>query len=198
MRNIYKQRRDLPRALSWLLVGVVLVLAPPARACGWWGDGEADDSDGAVTVDAQGQPISSEPDQPSALKVPGAMGYGIAVHGLDDAVPYLEATGGLAANSIGQLANLGFAAVIDLGTPPHVAQLHRQETEQMGMRYFNLAEADETGFGAILEDPDNLPLLVFAHARPVLGRMWSAFRRGRGIDDTTARREGRRLGLAEE
>ncbi|NQU56040.1 MAG: hypothetical protein HQ513_02320 [Rhodospirillales bacterium] len=194
------------------IFSVVFALMPPssAVACGWWGDGEASDSDDAIDVDAQGRPIVEEYQQgrgpllPAAMKVPQAMGYGIAVSGIDTAVPYLEATGGLAANNIGQLAGLGYASVIDLGTPPSVATLHRAETEVLGMRYFNIPGDDESWagkdiatFAEIVNDKTNLPLLVFARSKQALGRIWASFRLAQGADEATANREGRLLGLPE-
>jgi len=192
------------------IFSVLLALMPPspAVACGWWGDGEASDTDDAIDIDAQGHPIVEEYQQgrgpllPSPMKVPQAMGYGIAVKSLAEAVPYLDATGGLAANSIDQLAGLGYAAVIDLGTPPSVATLHRAETESLDMRYFNIPGDDKAGtgkdiatFAAIVNDSANLPLLVFGRSKQGLGKIWADFRLSQGADEATANREGRLLGL---
>jgi len=191
---------------------ILLTRAPPSpvSACGWWGDGEATTNDDAIEIDAQGNPILLKrqqglgPLRPSPMKVPRAMGYGIAIKSPDQAVPYLDATGGLAANSIGQLAGLGYAAVIDLGTPPSVAALHRAETESLGMHYFNIpgrgkawTEKDVASFAAILTDSANLPLLVFGHSKQTLSRIWTRFRLAQGADEASANREGRLLGLPE-
>ncbi len=202
------RRQFAAASLSFML----MTLAPPSpvSACGWWGDGEATTNDDALEIDAQGNPIISKRQQglgpllPSPMKVPRAMGYGIAIKSPDQAVPYLDATGGLAANSIGQLAGLGYAAVIDLGTPPSVAALHRAETENLSMRYFNIPGADKAQagkdvarFAAIVTDRANLPLLVFGRSKQTLGRMWVRFRLAQGADEAHANREGRLLGLPE-
>ena len=197
-------------AASLCFILLTLTLPSPVSACGWWGDGEATTNDDAIEIDAQGNPILLKRQQglgpllPSPMKVPRAMGYGIAIKSPDQAVPYLDATGGLAANSIGQLAGLGYAAVIDLGTPPSVAALHRAETENLRMRYFNipggdkvLTEKDVTRFAAIVTDNANLPLLVFGRSKQTLGRLWARFRLAQGADEGTANQEGRLLGLPE-
>ena len=182
---------------------LTLTLPSPASACGWWGDGEAADSDDAVEVDAKGNPIIlRNPLMLSPMKVPRAAGFGIAVSSKTRAVPYLETTGGLAVNKIGQLAGLGYAAVIDLGTPTRVATLHGRETTGLGMRYFNIpggkgswTHKNISQFAAIVNDSANLPLLVFGQSKATLGRIWTGFRLLQGAKDVTAHEEGRNLGL---
>jgi hypothetical protein len=197
------------QGLYWRLFFIAILLSPPlsspATACGWWGDGEAADSDDAIAVDGKGQPIVlRNPLMLSPMKVPQAMGFGIAVNHNKRAVPYLEGTGGLAANKIGQLAKMGYAAVIDLGTPESVATLHRRETMDHGMRYFNItggetswSQKDIIRFATIVNENTNLPLLVFGQSRSLLGRIWTGFRLSQGANNMTAHEEGRLLGLPE-
>ena len=192
------------------IILLVLTLPSPTTACGWWGDGEASDSDDAIEVDSNGRPIvtKSHPQLgahlSSSMKIPGAIGYGLVVTSAYKAVPILDATGGVGANDIGQLSTLGYVAVIDLATPAHVAELHRRETEELGMRYFNIpGGSDESAgkevakFAAILKDSANLPLLVFGHSPQVLTSIWVDFRISRGIDEVIAHQEGRRLSMPE-
>ena len=182
---------------------LLLAQTPQAAACGWWGDGEASDSDDAVEVDAQGRTKSQDPAATTMMKIPHAMGFGIAIKSANTAVPYLQATDGLAVNDIAKLAKLGFSAVIDIGTSRKTAELHRRETEALGMRYFNrpdvagkLTPADVRWFSQIVTRRTNLPLLVFAHSRSLLGKVWARFRFAQGADERTALAEGRRLGLS--
>ncbi len=191
--------------MQTLFISAMLLLAqtPQAAACGWWGDGEASDNDEAVEVDAQGRTKSPDPAAPPMMKIPHAMGYGIAIKSASTAVPYLQATDGLAVNDIAKLAELGFSAVIDIGTSRKTAELHRRETEALGMRYFNrpgvegkLTPADVRWFAEIVTRRTNLPLLVFAHSRSLLGKVWARYRFAQGADEKTALAEGRRLGLS--
>ena len=189
---------------------LVFASPSPTTACGWWGDGEASDSDDAIEVDSSGRPIVTKSHPKlnahlsSSMKIPGAIGYGLVVTNANKAVPILDATGGLSANDIGKLSTLGYVAVIDLATPANIAELHRRETEELGMRYFNVpgggdkSEGNEVAkFAAILKDSANLPLLVFGHSPQVLASIWVDFRISLGIDEVIANQEGRSLRMPE-
>ena len=189
---------------------LVFAFPSPTTACGWWGDGEASDSDDAIEVDSSGRPIVTKSHPKlnahlsSSMKIPGAIGYGLVVTNANKAVPILDATGGLGANDIGKLSTLGYVAVIDLATPARIAELHRRETEELGMRYFNIPGGSEESagkevakFAAILKDSANLPLLVFGHSPQVLASIWVDFRISLGIDEVIAHQEGRSLSMPE-
>lgn len=200
-------------AVGLLAVAVVSAGLPPALACGWWGDGEGDDNE-AIVIGADGQPVSKAgsasghavgPAIPSGLEVPAPRsGYGIAVRDGGSAVPYLDAVQGAAVYSIQQLHQAGFQAVIDLGTAPAVAALHRRETEVLGMKYFNIpidgdvpGKAHVVRFSEILVDNENLPILVFSASADLLGGMWVNYRLSKGSSPEDAVEEGRKLGLSE-
>jgi len=187
------------------IVAVVLLALMPSSqtaACGWWGDGEASDTDDAIEVDANGRPVE-EPLNLQSMKLPGRMGYGIAVPDPGRAMPYLSATNGQSVSRIGKLKGLGFRSVIDLGTPEPTARLHRSETEAVSMRYFNIPiEGDlpnkkqTASFNQIVADTQNIPLLVYAPRAALLGVMWASYRLSHGLPLELALSEGRALGLS--
>ena len=227
--SIGRAKREL--SLVNVLTAGLLVAAvasaglPPAFACGWWGDGEGDDNE-AIVIGADGQPVSEAkpandhssgqaggpamghargPAAPNGLEVPAPRsGYGIVVRWDGSAVPYLDAVRGRPVYSIQQLRRAGFSAVIDLGTAPTVAALHRRETEALGMKYFNIPiDGDVPGkmhvarFSEILSDNGNLPILVFSASTDLLGGMWAIYRLTEGSTPEGAVKEGRELGLSE-
>ncbi len=189
----------------------------PASACGWWGDGESDEVD-AIIIGPDGLPVSpivtsampvwnNDDDTPfsKAMEVPAPRsGYGIVVRPDGSAVPYLKAIPGQNVYSIQQLRKAGFLGVIDLGTPQDVAVLHRQETETLGMQYFNIPLTDDvpgkehvTSFDNILSVQENLPILVFSASADLLGELWVLYRMNEGASMEDALSEGRAFGLSE-
>lgn len=154
-----------------------LAAAPlTVQACGWWGDGEMNQEDEAVEVDEGDE---SGPLMQLVSRVPGGQGFGLAVSELNRASPYLDAVGGRKIKRISQLRDAGLIAVVDVGTPPVVARLHRAETEAMGMRYFSIPVAgsgptpDQMAlFQRITKDADNLPLVVYSARAGLLSEMW--------------------------
>ena len=176
-----------------------------AHACGWWGDGEMNQDDDPAfppVTDASGRVLPGD----EASKLPGRMGYGIAVPDPGHAVPYLEATYGRRINRIGELKSLGYETVIDLGMPPETARLHRAETEAAGMRYFNIPierdfpDKDQVErFGRLIVESGRDPLLVYAPTAGLLGIMWASYRIGYlGAPPSFAVEEGRSLGMTRE
>ena len=69
-------------ALRLVILSILLTLKTPAYACGWGGDGEMSQSDDDI-IAADGRPVEQSLDLKS-MKLPGKMGYGIAVPGLGD------------------------------------------------------------------------------------------------------------------
>ncbi len=195
-------------AVGWWALAILVAGSSPASACGWWGDGENDDNE-AIVIGADGRPVpEAEPDNsatPVELKVPPPRsGYGIVVRLDGSAQPYLKIVHQRPAYSIQQLHGAGFWAVIDLGTGPKVAALHRQETLSLGMKYFNIPvdgnvpdKAGVARFGEILTVSGNLPILVFSAKADLLGGMWAYYRLTKGLPEEAAVIEGRGLGLSE-
>lgn len=185
---------------------IFLFAMPPAlvHACGWWGDGEMDRHTTTTLTAPDGKPVPEILDSQTA-KLPGRMGYGIAVPEPGRAIPYLQATYGRPLNRIGELKAFGFKAVIDIGTPAKTARLHRAETKAVGMLYFNIPVSGDTPsaeqtrlFSQIVAQSGNAPLLVYAPTAPLLGMMWAFHRLSRGAPPDFAISVGRSLGMTEE
>ena len=195
---------------------LAIALSSPVSACGWWGDGEGDDTE-TIDIGADGRPISETApadNRPKdmnrkrsihhGLEVPSPRsGFGMVVQRDGSAIPYLDAVSGKSVYSIQQLRQAGFPAVIDLGTSPKVATLHRQETETLGMRYFNIqmkgdvaAKTEVSQFQKIITAKENLPILIFSASANRLGGMWTQFRLLGGVAREEAIKEGKRLGLS--
>ena len=192
-------------ALGVLVTVMALTVSLPASACGWWGDGEDDDTE-SIVIGADGWPVPDDQTISNDLEVPAPRsGYGIVVQSDGNAVPYLKAVPGRAAYSIQQLRTSGFSAVIDLGTPPEVAVLHRDETEVLGMKYFNIptdgdvpAKEHVARFGDILSSNEGHSILVFSASGDLLGGMWAYYRLTKGDAREDALREGQAFGLSDE
>ncbi|MFC1672683.1 hypothetical protein ACFL12_00885 [Pseudomonadota bacterium] len=174
----------------------------PAYACGWWGDGELGrDSNIPILNAPDGTPLEQSISLRSA-KLPGEMGYGIAMPDPGRAIPYLLATFGRPVNRIGELKTYGFETVIDLGTSAKSARLHRAETEAVGMAYFNIpikgdmpSKAQVEQFRDMVVASGDAPVLVYAPTAPLLGATWAAYRISFGTPQSFAFYEGRALGL---
>jgi len=179
---------------------------PPqsALACGWWGDGEVSRHNDIVLTAPNGISV------PQALslktsKLPGRMGYGIAIPDPGRAIPYLQATQGRNINRIAELHAFGFKTVIDLGTPEKTAQLHRSETEALGMRYISIPVSGDVpskeqvnDFSQHVVDASSDMLLVYASSSELLGTMWAAYRINIGAPVEFAINQGRKLGMGAE
>lgn len=153
-------------------------------------------------TDASGRLLPGD----EASKIPGRVGYGIAVPDPGRAVPYLEATQGRRINRIGELKTLGYKTVIDLGTAPDTARLHRAESEAVGLRYFNIPiegdfpDRDQVDrFSQLIVQSARDPILVYAPTPGLLGFMWASYRIGYlGAPPSFALEEGRSLGMTRE
>jgi len=190
-------------AVRFLLLSSLLLLAESAYACGWWGDGEMSRNDSDITTH-DGHPLEQSLSLKS-MKLPGKMGYGIAVPEPGRAIPYLLVTLGQPITHINELKVFGFRSVIDLGSSEQTAHLHRSEIEPAGMQYFNVPiEGDmpnrkQTGFfNRIVVNAHNGPLLVYAPRAELLAVMWASYRIRLGSSMEFTLREGRTLGLTEE
>lgn len=190
------------RFITILVLSCIIMMAPGhSRACGWWGDGEVNRDDSEILTTPDGRVLPEILTHHSS-KLPGRMGYGIAIPDPGRAIPYLRATMGRPLNRIGELSAFGFKTVIDLGTPEKSARHHRQETEALGMRYINIpvegnlpSQEEVEGFTQHVVDASHGMLLVYAPRAELLGTMWAAHRMNLGAPTGFALREGKELGM---
>ncbi len=175
-----------------------------ALACGWWGDSEMSSRRDNAFTSADGRPLAHTLNIQS-MKLPGRMGFGIAVPEPGRAIPYLLATFGQPLTRIGELKIFGFRTVIDLGTPAITAHLHRAETEEAGMQYFSIPIKGDipnpqqiSFYNRIVINANNGPLLVYAPKAELLAIMWASYRISLGSPLEFALAEGKALGLTRE
>ena len=183
------------------LLCLFVISSKSAQACGWWGDGEVSRHNDLILTTSDGKAVPQTLTNKSS-KLPGRMGYGIAIPDPGQAIPYLQATSGRQINRIAKLHDFGFETVIDLGTPEKTAKLHRSETEALGMRYFNIPvngavpsqeQVDE--FTQKVVDASSNMLLVYAPNSALLGTMWAAYRINLGAPIEFAIKQGKKLGM---
>ncbi len=178
-----------------LAAAVALGAAPPASACGWWGDAEAVAARASAGAEA---PSPAATAFQAAAAVPGG-GYALAVFGTGAVLPFGDVADGedVAADPAG----LGFEVVADLTPSPEEAADHRRRIGAT-MRHVHLGTEAEVpspeavaAFAALVAEAEARPVLVYAQQAETLGTMWAL----RLIADGTARDEAiqaaRGLGL---
>ncbi len=187
----------------WFLFFLLFAFLP-VHACGWWGDGEVNIDIDFIPTDPGGKPLPQELSLATA-KLPGRMGYGIAVPDPGRTIPYLLTTKGRPINRIADLKIFGYETVIDLGTAEKAAQFHRQETEALGMRYFSIPVNESLPspqqvklFTRYVIDASHHKLLVYAPNAALLGNMWAAYRINLGAPLELAIKQGYALGMSHE
>jgi hypothetical protein len=188
-------------AVRLVILSTLLILKTPAYACGWWGDSEMSSQRETAVIAPDGRSVEHTLNLKN-MKLPGKLGYGIAVPEPGRAIPYLLATFGQPLNKIRDLKIFGFRSVIDLGTPASTAQLHRIETQAVGMRYFNIPvdkiipeDTQVDLFIQALLGVENTPLLVYARDAQMIAGMWASYRLKMGSTLEFSLYEGRELGL---
>jgi protein tyrosine phosphatase (PTP) superfamily phosphohydrolase (DUF442 family) len=186
------------------LLFFLAMLPESVHACGWWGDGEMTRHDDIVLTTPGGKSLPQTLTYMTS-KLPGRMGFGIAIPNPGQAIPYLQATRGHQINRIAELKAFGFETVIDLGTPEKTAKLHRAETEALGMRYINIpvngavpSQEQVNDFTQKVVDASSDMLLVYAPTSALLGTMWAAYRINLGAPIEFAIRQGNKLGMEAE
>ncbi|MCU7931925.1 MAG: hypothetical protein KZQ90_14075 [Candidatus Thiodiazotropha sp. (ex Codakia rugifera)] len=194
-----KERKHRLRitTIFWLIA----ISSNSVHGCGWWGDGEVNRHNDLVLTDQDRQPVPQTLTYKTS-KLPGRMGYGIAVPDPGQAIPYLQATGGRPLNRIAELKIFGFETVIDLGTPEKAARLHQLETEAVGMRYIHILVDDTvpsrdqvSDFTQHVINASKDMLLVYAPNSRLLGTMWAAYRINLGAPIEYALNQGAKLGM---
>lgn len=184
------------------LTVALMLWSGAAAACGWW-----DDAEGAASrVDAVlVAPEAQGGADAAALRVPGPDGgYGIAIYHPDQAVPYAKAVGAAAPVRLDRLKEMGFVAVVDLGSPEAEAATHAAKSREVGMRHLHVSvDADRlptaegvARFRETVLDATRRPLLVHADDAGMLAALWAMYRRSQGVPALLAVREGEALGLS--
>ncbi len=199
-----KKARPIYRLRSVSITTLLCLFAMSPKsvyACGWWGDGEMNRHNDAVLTASDGKSVPQTLTHKTS-KLPGRMGYGIAIPDPGRAIPYLQATRGRQINRIAELKIFGFETVIDLGTPEKTARLHQLETEALGMRYISIpidglvpSQEQVDDFTQKVIDASKDMLLVYAPSSVLLGTMWAAYRINLGAPVEFAINQGKKMGM---
>lgn len=183
-----------------LLFGIIFTR--PLHACGWWGDGEMDDAQDAISIGVSGLPLSENETFLKGMKIPNQLGFGIAVYTADKAVPYKTAARGKKLETISELAKLGFKTVIDVGTGARESGLHKKESIEAGIRYIHVS-LDHQGlptasgiktFHDTLQNQSMRPLLVYGRMPSTLGIIWMSHRLTQNMPKVIAEDEAKMIG----
>ncbi len=187
-----------------ILFFIFAILPMSVLSCGWWGDGEVNRHNDIILTPSDGISVSQTLTYKTS-KLPGRMGFGIAIPDPGQAIPYLQATGGRPINRISELKHFGFETVIDLGTPEGTAYLHQSETEALGMRYISISvngvvpsQEQVNHFTQKVVDSSSDMLLVYSPNSALLGTMWAAYRINLGAPVEFAMKQGKKLGMEAE
>lgn len=178
----------------------------PARACGFWGDGDVGMISNDSDVDTEGRYLSqADPLVARGVvetRLPEGRGFSFALKEPTQPIPYKLAIKEDSFLSIGELRAFGIVSAIDLVPSASAIPHHREETLASGIRYFSIPvdsfppHADQVRqFSKIVSNPANFPIIVYAENSEILASLWSAYRYLSGIEQRQAVAEGKRLGL---
>jgi len=187
-----------------LVLSLGMMAAQPLQACGWWGDGEMDEAQDAISIGASGLPLSEEETFRKGMKIPNQLGYGIAVYAADEALPYKTATRGKKLETISELAKLGYKTVIDVGTGDRVSALHEKESIGAGIRYIHIPLGKQglptvsgvKTFHQALQNENMRPLLVYGRTPSILGIIWMSHRLAQNMPKAVAEDEAKMIGAS--
>lgn len=117
------------------------------------------------------------------------------------AAPYVGTGGLIDDGAMPQLQKLGFKAVISLLTEEEAPE-EAEVVEQAGLAFHRIGVStlaptrdQVTRFAALLNEPDNYPVLVHCSSSNRVGALWALYRAGEGVPAEIAIQEGRAVGL---
>ncbi|WP_133122821.1 fused DSP-PTPase phosphatase/NAD kinase-like protein [Zhengella mangrovi] len=118
------------------------------------------------------------------------------------ATPYIGTGGLIDPSSLGLLKTLGFKTIVNLNTADEGANEEAVLAKAAGLAYINMAvptkapTAEQIAqFAAIVENPENYPVLVHCESANRVGATWALYRASKGVPAEVAVEEGRAVGL---
>jgi uncharacterized protein (TIGR01244 family) len=113
----------------------------------------------------------------------------------------LATSGTIGAGGVKELAEKGFATIIDLRTENEGTAEEKKSVESAGMHYINIPVTGErinheqlAAFTRIIEKAQT-PVLVHCTSGNRVGALWTTYRLSKGIDSEIAFKEGRTAGM---
>jgi uncharacterized protein (TIGR01244 family) len=117
------------------------------------------------------------------------------------ATPTLATSGTIGAGGVKELAEKGFATIIDLRTEKEGTAEEKINVESAGMRYINIPVTGAginheqlAAFTKTIEETQT-PVLVHCASGNRVGALWTTYRLSKGIDSIIAFEEGRTAGM---
>lgn len=118
------------------------------------------------------------------------------------ATPYIGTGGVIDPVGIGELATLGFKAVISLNTTQEGVEAESTLISKVGVAFVNIpvstkapTEEQVAKFAKLAEDPSNYPILIHCQSANRGGAMWALYCASTGVPPNIAIEEGRTVGL---
>lgn len=175
--------------------------------CGFWGDGDVGMITNEFDVTADGRPLREmDPivvQGIESMRIPGNRGFSFVMNSSSQAIPYTRAVANDNYLSVTELTELGFSSVVDLSPVSSETRLHGDQSRDAGVTYFSIPVENfpphskrVLEFAAVVSDPHNFPLIVYAGNPTDLAVLWTAYRFSEGVGRSTAIMEGRELGMA--
>ena len=117
------------------------------------------------------------------------------------ATPTIATSGTISTGSVKELAEKGFATIIDLRTENEGTAEERKNVESAGMSYINIpvtgAGINHKQLAAFTKAIENKPAPILVHCASGnrVGALWTTYRLSKGISSNIAFEEGRTAGM---
>ena len=142
---------------------------------------------------------------PAALATDTQVPFGNEIQGpiknYNRATPTMATSGTIGTGGVKELAEKGFATIIDLRTENEGTAEERKNVESAGMRYINIpvtgAGINNKQLAAFTRaiERTQTPVLVHCASGNRVGALWTTYRLNKGINPETAFEEGRTAGM---
>ena len=145
--------------------------------------------------------IISSPASAADLQVPFGSQLQNLIKNYNRATPTLATSGTISTGAVKELAEKGFATIIDLRTEDEGTAEEKKNVESAGMGYINIPVTSaginhkqlEIFTKAIENTP--APILVHCASGNRVGALWTTYRLSKGINSKIAFEEGRTAGM---
>ncbi len=116
--------------------------------------------------------------------------------------PTIATSGSINKDGLLELKQKGFKTIVDFRTPAEGTAQEAQKAAALGLNYINLAvgrawpnEQLMAEFSALVEDPNQHPVLLHCASANRVGMLWAFYRLQLGVDKDIALDEGRTIGM---
>ncbi len=145
--------------------------------------------------------IISSPASAADLQVPFGSQLQNLIKNYNRATPTLATSGTISTGAVKELAEKGFATIIDLRTENEGTAEEKKNVESAGMSYINIpvtsAGINHKQLAIFTKAIENTqtPILVHCASGNRVGALWTTYRLSKGINSKIAFEEGRTAGM---